>query len=84
MMDTDIHDEVDPRWKHDLAVLCQGISEDALRVLETRYAFNSTIFDHDAMSTELSNEVYMRQAFIKEGQRQVIGFIRYALNHNKK
>lgn len=83
-MDKDIQNELDPALQHDLAVMCQGISEDALRVLETRYAFNSTIFDHDAMSTELPNEVYLRQAFIKEGQRQVIGFIRYALNRNKK
>ena len=84
MMNTIKYEELDPTLQHDLAVMCAGISEDALRVLENRYAFNSTIFDHDAMSSELPNEVYMRQAFIKEGQRQVIGFIRYALNRNKQ
>lgn len=82
-MNTDRYEEMDPALQHDLAVLCQGISDDALKVLESRYAYNSTIFDHDAMSSELPNEVYTRQAFIKEGQRQVIGFIRYALNRNK-
>lgn len=84
MMNTIKYEELDPTLQHDLDVLCGGISEDALRVLETRYAYQSTIFDQDAMSSELPNEVFMRQAFIKEGQRQVIGFIRYALNRNKQ
>jgi hypothetical protein len=81
MNNTNHNEELDPTLQQDLAVLSQGISEDALRILEARYAYNSTIYDHDAMTSELSNDILMRQAFIKEGQRQVLGFIRYALNH---
>lgn len=74
------NDELDERLRQDLAVLNAGVSEDALRVLEDRYGFNSTIFSDDAVSSDLPNDVYLRQALIREGQRQVLLFIRFALN----
>lgn len=72
-------DEDKERLMQDLATMRAGISPDALQVLEDRYGYHASLFSDDAMYSTASNEVYLRQALIKEGQRQVIQFIRFAL-----
>jgi hypothetical protein len=71
---------IGPEYLADLATVREGVSEAALAVLERRFGFHSSLFTVDATYSDLPNEVFQRQAFIREGQRNVICFIRTSLN----
>lgn len=64
--------------ERDVKTLRMGITDEALEVLERRYGYNLPIFSPDAMYSDAGNDKFLRQALIKEGQRQVISFIRLA------
>lgn len=74
--------EQDKELERDIRELQRGITQEALDVLERRYGYNLPIFSNDAMYSDAGNDKFLRQALIKEGQRQVISFIRLATKHN--
>lgn len=64
----------------DKLTIRRGVTKEALEVLERRYGYNLPIFGADAMYSADSNDKFLRQALIKEGQRQVISFLRFLTN----
>lgn len=70
------------KLQSDMRVLQRGITTEALEVLERRYGFNLPLFTNDVLYSADSNDKYLRQALIKEGQRQIISFIRLSLTQN--
>lgn len=77
-----VKSDKDIELERDLKTLRMGITAEALEVLERRYGFNLPIFSNDAMYSAESNDKFLRQALIKEGQRQIISFIRLATNQD--
>ena len=76
----DIEQQVDLQTAADMATVREGVSEAAREVLERRFGFFSSLFTEDATYSDLPNDVFMRQAFVREGQRNVLCFIRTSKN----
>lgn len=76
------NNEQEKQLEADMRVLKRGITPEALEVLERRYGYNLPIFGNDAMYSAEPNDKFLRQALIKEGQRQVISFIRFSTAQN--
>lgn len=65
----------------DRETIRQGISSEALEVLKRRYGYDLPIFtSNDVMCNPCSNDVFLRQALIKDGQRQLLTFIQSCKN----
>ena len=79
-MSKTISEDANRQLKKDMQILRRGITPDALAVLERRYGFAMPLFGNDVFTSPESNDRFMRTALIKEGQRQIISFIR--LSHS--
>lgn len=67
----------------DRETIRHGITPAALEVLKKRYGFYLPIFrSNDVLTAPVPNDVFLRQALIRDGQRQIISFISNCITHD--
>lgn len=64
----------------DNAIIRDGITDEALAALERRIGFNLPVFQRMDNMGVLSDKMFMNRALIKDGQREVIYYIRSVKN----
>lgn len=74
-------EQMQEQAKRDRETILEGVSRKALEVLKRRVGFDLPVFQRVNMHGEAYNdEQFIREALIRDGQREVICYIERCLN----